>query len=586
MSLSDVLTLDAVIALAGDKAFQRGLDYFREGAVGSLKDGGDRLQARVQGTYPYQVALGVGPDGELDYRCDCPVGEDGLFCKHAVAAALAWLEESGDLAPDASEPAKPKRKRATKADQIRQYLATLTEHELRELIAEAAERDRELRDRLLFAAKANSSSSIADLRALVRQATRCSGFLDWREAAGYGERLGELAVLLGKRIGDGNPKLVHLIEEAIGEAEQALLNIDDSNGEVYPAIEELQETHRLACEHLRPDPVALAERLFAYQMEGEWDTFFDILPAYKAALGATGLARYRQLVEAKWEQLPPLPPAGRQGGRRDGRRFRVEHAMTALAESTGQFEAIVAVKARDLSTPMRFLDLARLYQEEGRHDEALAWAEKGIAAFPGERLHDLMGFAMEAHLRNGERDKAGQLAWRRFQQAMTSDAFFLLVRDAGRIGQPDELRTKALAALREQMGREEATTHGKKTNLWLVTARNVLLEIFLKEKDDENAWAILGGGPTDMRLWPKAAALHGKTHPEEATRLYFKLLPHHVEVGARSARYEEAAETVKAIRALRLAQGEETRFSQELARIRAEYKAKRNFIKALAGLDV
>ena len=41
---------------------------------------------------------------------------------------------------------------------------------------------------------------------------------------------------------------------------------------------------------------------------------------------------------------------------------------------------------------------------------------------------------------------------------------------------------------------------------------------------------------------------------------------------------------VQAIRKQRLAQGEETKFSRELAKMRLEYKAKRNFIKGLVNL--
>jgi uncharacterized Zn finger protein len=28
----------------------------------------------------------------LVFSCDCPLGLDGEFCKHCVAAGLAWLE--------------------------------------------------------------------------------------------------------------------------------------------------------------------------------------------------------------------------------------------------------------------------------------------------------------------------------------------------------------------------------------------------------------------------------------------------------------------------------------------------------------
>lgn len=584
MPLSEALTLAAIHTLADEKTFQRGLAYFHEGAVGKLEADDEEVEAVVQGTHRYHVMLAAGPDDGLEHECDCPVGEGGVFCKHAVALALAWLETVGEEVFPPPEPGKPRRKRTTKAEQIRRYLDTLGEHELRTMLIEAAERDGRLRDKLLFAAKANAGSDVASLRAAVRQATRVSGFLDWREAGGYAAQLDELADLLEKRIGDGNVRLVELIEEAIAEAEGSLQQIDDSNGQIYAAIERLAHVHQLACGVLRPDPLALAERLFTYQMEGEWDTFHEVIPAYRDALGGEGLACYRRLVEERWAALPPLPPADRHVQRWDSDRFRVEQAMEALAKLSGDVEAIAAIKAKDLSSPRRFLALATLYRDHQRFDEALDWAEKGIAAFSGGQIHELLGFAIDEQVRRGEPARAEELCWERFRLDMGCRAFLLLLDDAGRIGRREALREKGLAALRERVKEEEKRPDNGKRQAWLPSARSELLAIFLAERDGEEAWSTLKGGPTDMRLWDKAAALRGETHPEEAIDLYFRLLPKHVEEGARNARYAEAAATVRAIRELRLGQGEEAKFARELDGIRREYKAKRNFIKALADL--
>ncbi len=86
-------------------------------------------------------------------------------------------------------------------------------------------------------------------------------------------------------------------------------------------------------------------------------------------------------------------------------------------------------------------------------------------------------------------------------------------------------------------------------------------------------------------MWEQVAALRGKTHPDEAVALYLKILPDKVRDGARNGRYEAAAEIVRAIRKLRLSEGQAPRFNAELTAIRAEYKAKRNFMAALSGLD-
>ena len=105
--LTDVLTLRAIQELADARTFARGLAYFHGGAVGLLDADEYEARASVQGTRRYGVRLAAGPDGELEYECDCPVGDDGTFCKHAVAVALSWLENTGEevFEPGEKEPA-------------------------------------------------------------------------------------------------------------------------------------------------------------------------------------------------------------------------------------------------------------------------------------------------------------------------------------------------------------------------------------------------------------------------------------------------------------------------------------------------
>src|SRR6266542_3504717 len=82
---------DAMIRrLADAQSYQRGLDYFSHGHVESLAETADGVRALVRGNQDYTVTL-AADEGMLDYSCDCPVGSDGVFCKHCVAAAFAWL---------------------------------------------------------------------------------------------------------------------------------------------------------------------------------------------------------------------------------------------------------------------------------------------------------------------------------------------------------------------------------------------------------------------------------------------------------------------------------------------------------------
>jgi uncharacterized Zn finger protein len=98
--LPDVITLEEIQSLVDTKTFARGKAYFHEGAVSRLEERDGVLRANVRGTHRYSVELAVGDDGDLTYECDCPVGADGIFCKHAVAVALSWLENTGVSAPN------------------------------------------------------------------------------------------------------------------------------------------------------------------------------------------------------------------------------------------------------------------------------------------------------------------------------------------------------------------------------------------------------------------------------------------------------------------------------------------------------
>jgi len=582
--LIDVLTLQAIQALADVRTFARGMAYFHGGAVGLLEADEYEARASVQGTQRYRVRLAAAPDGELDYECDCPVGDEGTFCKHAVAVALSWLENTGEEAfePSEKESVKPRKRRKTRAEQIREYLETLSARALREWLMEAADRDAGIRDKLLFSAKAGAGSDIAALKSVVRQATKVSHFVDWRGSRDYANRLVDLAQILDERIGDGNPKLVELIEDAIAQAEDALGQIDDSNGEVMPVIMQLREVHERACNHLGPDPVALAERLFRFQTNGDWDTFHSVLAGYADALGGPGLARYRQLVEAAWKKLPALGPEAFRT-HFDSDRYRIEHAMEELAASSGDVDGLVTVKSRNVSSPHAFLEVAGLLQHHGRHDDALKWAENGIAAFPDERLDDLVKFCITENLRRGDAARVESLAWQRFVRQPGSEAYFELVSVAKLIGHADDLAAKALAHLWELVRVEEAPG-AKRLPSWQPPLRSALVAIHLREKDTERMWETFCGGPVDVRLWEKVAARRGKTHPDEAIMLYKKLLPHAVNAGTRGAQYGEAFAIVKAIQDLHVARGEEVVFKQELVKLRLEWKAKRNFMKLLATL--
>lgn len=584
--LAEVLTLDKVQSLADTKTFARGMAYFHDGAVSRLEEGEGSVRASVRGTRRYRVELAVAEGDELAYACNCPVGDDGIFCKHAVSVALSWLENSGEEVFHAEKDTqeKPRKERKTYAELIREYVETLDKSTLQELLLEAVEFDRTLRDKLLLAARTAQASDLPSMKTAVRQATRISRPLDWREADAYGEGLMSLADMLRERLAGAHAaQVVELSELAIAGAESSLGQIDDSNGGVMPGILELASVHLDACKQTGPDPVKLAEQLFRLQTEGEWETFYNVLPAYEEPLGKSGLSRYRQLVSEAWETLPVLGPANEFQESFNPRRLRLEHAMKALAELDGDVDALIRIVSKDLSSPYRFLQVAELCAKHGRPDDGLEWAERGLKESGTNVDPRLLDFCVDAYLRRKEFDRANSLAWRRFEMRPMADAFPALMKVAAATGKLDEVREHALQHLRALITKEESTARSKRHG-WPTPTRTELVKIFLSENKNDVAWDAFMGGPTSAQLWPRMAAIRGKTHPHDAIALYRQLLPVAADSGTRNARYDEAFEIVRAIGSLRAELGQSAEFTSELEEIRATYRAKRNFIKLLATL--
>ena len=181
-SLAKVLTRDVLRREARAKSYRRGDAYFEGGAVRGIVEDKGVLTAKVQGTRNYAVRLWADGD-RLGYSCSCPLGVDGVFCKHCVAAGLTWLTK--DDVP-AGRPRKPEP--AVTMDHVRAYLARQDPNVLVDIIMEQAIRDEHLRERLLLevASKRRQGPDIATFHAAIDKAVDTGGFVDYRHAYDYG----------------------------------------------------------------------------------------------------------------------------------------------------------------------------------------------------------------------------------------------------------------------------------------------------------------------------------------------------------------------------------------------------------------
>jgi uncharacterized Zn finger protein len=507
---------------------------------------GSTVNATVDGTRAYRVRLDVTPKG-LTGRCSCPYGADGVFCKHCVAASLAWLEQGGEVGKPRSKPLSDKR--------LRLFLRGCDQEWLVEQLMTAAKSDRLLRARLAAAAGNEDAFDDRDIRDRLERAIDIPDFVDYAGAYGYflhvGEALDEVERLVGAGFADAG---IILSEYALELLESSAGLVDDADGGLAEAIARAEEIHLAACEAGSPDPVELAERLVTRAVASDYELFLDVLPEYEQVLGSVGLARYRELVEQAWRKLPPKKPNGYSA-----RRFAISHLMENLAESSGGADGLIDVLARDVTNAYDVLRIAERLCADGRDDEALAWLERGLVDFePDFRLRDL---AAEIHVRGGQRDQAGEMLWANFTDRPSSETFRTLRQATAEDFPP--WRERALAFLADAPPATGSWSPGRST----------LVEILLADDEIEAAWqAAVDGGCSDG-LWLRLARARAASHPADAIPILLREADRAIE-GRNRDSYQAAARLLTEARTLFTRCGRADDFQEHMTAVRHAHRTK------------
>ncbi len=578
--LADLLSRKTLEELAGSTVFRRGEAYFSAGAVGRARATEDKITAQVEGTDTYQVEL-WDDDGELEHDCTCPHAADGNFCKHCVALGLTWLTAH---APNAK--AQGKSGRARHSDpwkDIQGFLNTQSKEEMIELLLDVAQRDDRLYQSLLLKSqtsrKTGGGNAAKAFRRAIDEATRIHGSIDWREVHTYAGQIDRVADSLAELLKPGAAaKLVELAEYAIERVEGALEQVDDSNGEVGEIVCRLGELHHKACAMAKPDPVALAERLFRLETTLPFSLCRFDAATYRVALGGKGLQRYRELAEAQWRKIKPR--TADQGY--DSHRAAITRVMECLAEMDGNVEDLVAIKSRDLSFPFSYLTIAEILVKAGQPDKALEWAERGLKAFPKNPDDQLRDFLVAAYLKRKRNDEALQLTWIQFEEQHNLETYKKLHNVAGKLGIWPAQRERALSKLADSIARVAAATSRWKPK---PTAPDwsLRVSIALWEKDIDAAWTAAHQGICARNLLVELAGKLEPSRPEDAISLYRRVIPPIVEQTKNEA-YKEAAGLIRKVGTLMKALNQSRQFGDYLAEIHAQFKPKRNFIKLLDGV--
>lgn len=573
------------------RSWERGVEYFTEGRVHSVVHDGTTVVASVEGQQAYRVRLSW-EGGDLLGTCTCPVGRSGAFCKHCVALGLAFIESQVKGA--SSGTSNEDRQLSGTAsldnldadvDRLRKHLSQQESSALVDLIIEHALWDENLFRQLeLRVAASPGAVDMKVLKHAVSKATRTGGFVNYNAAPDFARGIEEVVRVLSDLLKEKHvEEVITLTEHALRRVERALDSMDDSDGFMRPILDDLQALHHAACVEAKPNPKKLARHLFDWELNGDWDTFFGAAETYADVLGEEGLAEYAARAGALWAKLPQLGP-GQEDESYASPRFRLTLIMESLAKGSGDVEALVAVKRRDLSSAFQYLEIAETYEKAGQPDKALTWAEDGIKAFPDDASSLLRSFLAEQYHRLGQHDDALALIWRDFLDHASLDAYQTLKKYADRTTAWPRWREKALAHLRTQEQSDNVSRSRSCQPAGPLRYGSQLVEIFLWEQDVAAAWTEARRNGCSTGQWMRLARLREDEYPKDALRIYHAEVQRLVNLTSNAA-YEEAIGVVRAIRGVMERSGcSADEFTRCVEELRTEFKRKRNFVKLLDAL--
>jgi uncharacterized Zn finger protein len=544
----------ALKRLAGG-AFVRGQAYHRDGRVEILAVEPRRVLAQVAGTEDYRVNL-IGKGETIKGECTCPAFDDYGFCKHMVAAALSANEVDHGLQPES----------AGALTRIRAHLAGKPNASLVAMIVELAERDPALFRKLEIASAADGADEktlAARLGKAIDQATTTRGYIDYGEAGGWAESVDEALDALDALDSRHDGLLLKLAERAIDRIESAIESIDDSNGECGALLERARDIHIRAARGARPDPVALARDLYERETGDGYGIFDDAAWLYADVLGEAGLAEYRRLATEAWEKLPPL--TGRAQRKAEGDYDGLSGILDRFAARDGDVEARIALRAKDLSSPWKYFELAEFCLQHKGASEALRWAEEGLWTFEdGPSDARLVLFAANLLMTASRRGEAEAVLKRAFERAPDFNVY-LRWREAGGEAACD----RALTLVESRAAAETGSSFGYPADLGV--------KILMHEKRFDMAWAMTRKYRVSRTVKEGLAHASEADYPREALNVYAERVDELANGGGNRA-YEEAASFIARMGHLR-APAEQTAY---VAALKERFGRKRNFVRLLA----
>jgi uncharacterized Zn finger protein len=521
-------------ALAGDAAFGRGEAYFAQGRVSISTQDTTGFEATAQGTSRYRLWLRQEGD-DLLFACSCPAAADGSFCKHLVAASLAWIQDEDDDGPAGSE------------DDLHADLLKQPRERLAEWLHQAAMFDAGLERQLRLKLSTDPATLKKSLSALLRT----GGFLDWRRSQDYAlQLLAPFDILESLLERDPDP-CFELTDYVVKRLLRIYARADDSGGMIGERMRDFAELHARAAAKARVSGTKLAGILHKLKDQEDWNLF--PLERYWDALGSKGQAAYIRRVDKAVAALPELTDD--DDWSTEFENARVLAWREEIARCERDFDTLLDLLTRDLSSGRDYERIVKACHEFGHDALAMSWAERGLKTHP--KWPGMRRLVAEEYQRAGLEAEARELLWEDFRHRPGPNTWQRL--KAASADQWPAIRKQALDELAE---RELHLDDGRRDV-------SLTLQLLLDDDAPEEALELAVTQAAHPDLLTMVAKTVATQHPKAAAGLFRRAadakLPR-----ADAKTYRNVVPLIKHV--AKLDDGQETR--DWIAQIRTRYKAR------------
>jgi hypothetical protein len=411
-------------------------------------------------------------------------------------------------------------------------VASLGPERLAAILVDLAEADAEVKRRLRLelAAQVGGDSIAAEIGKRITALRKARSFVDWQKRRDFVKDLDLQRAMIVDRVAQTHPDLaLDLMWRFMELAEPVINRVDDSNGSVGDVFQSACEDLGAIAAKARPDPVGLADQVFAALSANDYSVFDGLVTAMIPAFGDTGTAHLKNRL------------AQRKAGGRDLHASVVRSALQDIADAQKDVDAYIAlVPVQDRSRPQIGAEIGRRLLAAGRTIEALAALEN---ARPNKRAQQtghnddfhLSGYGdggaweevyIEALDAAGQKEQAQQLRWAAFEERLSAIQLRAYLKKL-----PDFEDVEAEErAMRHALDFRSFPTALDFLRGWPDQARAARLVLTRAAEIDGNLYYLLD---------PAAQLIEGK-HPLAATLLRRAMIEDTLD-GAKSSRYKHAA---------------------------------------------